>query len=143
VVVVAISTINMTEPIQQRRLNQQAGNLVGIARLPDTIARSLHELHPGQSPESLSTLCDAGRRDRCIEPRLSGLFVSELDTNIRNIRITVELASVKAIRLERGAKGHRERRSCAPPQSALLAIAGFLETAEGSAALRSEDRLSG
>jgi imidazolonepropionase-like amidohydrolase len=33
-VVVAISTINMTEPIQQRRLNQQAGNLVGIARLP-------------------------------------------------------------------------------------------------------------
>ena len=33
-VVVAISTINMAEPIQQRRLNQQAGNLVGIARLP-------------------------------------------------------------------------------------------------------------
>jgi imidazolonepropionase-like amidohydrolase len=33
-VVVAISTINMTEPIQQRRLNQLAGNLVGIARLP-------------------------------------------------------------------------------------------------------------
>ena len=33
-VVVAISTINMTEPPQQRRLNQQAGNLVGIARLP-------------------------------------------------------------------------------------------------------------
>jgi imidazolonepropionase-like amidohydrolase len=33
-VVVAISTINMTEPAQQRRLNQQAGNLVGIARLP-------------------------------------------------------------------------------------------------------------
>jgi imidazolonepropionase-like amidohydrolase len=33
-VVVAISTINMTEPPQQRRLNQQAGNLVGIAHLP-------------------------------------------------------------------------------------------------------------
>jgi imidazolonepropionase-like amidohydrolase len=33
-VVVAISTINMTEPPQQRRLNQQAGNLVAIARLP-------------------------------------------------------------------------------------------------------------
>jgi imidazolonepropionase-like amidohydrolase len=33
-VVVAISTINMTEPPQQRRLNQQAGNLVGIARMP-------------------------------------------------------------------------------------------------------------
>src|ERR1700722_14738075 len=33
-VVVAISTLNMTEPPQQRRLNQQAGNLVGIARMP-------------------------------------------------------------------------------------------------------------
>jgi imidazolonepropionase-like amidohydrolase len=31
---VAISTINMTEPIQQRRLNQLAGNLVAIGRLP-------------------------------------------------------------------------------------------------------------
>jgi len=33
-VVVAISTINMTEPTQQRRLNQQAGNLVAIAQMP-------------------------------------------------------------------------------------------------------------
>ncbi len=33
-VVVAISTLNMTEPPQQRRLNQQAGNLVGIAGMP-------------------------------------------------------------------------------------------------------------
>jgi imidazolonepropionase-like amidohydrolase len=39
-VVVAISTINMTEPTQQRRLNQQAGNLVGIARLPGMIGLS-------------------------------------------------------------------------------------------------------
>jgi imidazolonepropionase-like amidohydrolase len=33
-VVVALSTINMTEPEQQRRLNQQAGNLVAIAQMP-------------------------------------------------------------------------------------------------------------
>jgi imidazolonepropionase-like amidohydrolase len=33
-VIVALSTLNMTEPPQQRRLAQEAGNLVGIARLP-------------------------------------------------------------------------------------------------------------
>lgn len=33
-VTVALSTINMTEPIQQRRLNQLAGNLVAISRVP-------------------------------------------------------------------------------------------------------------
>jgi imidazolonepropionase-like amidohydrolase len=33
-VVVAISTINQTEPQQQRRLTQLAGNLVGFGRLP-------------------------------------------------------------------------------------------------------------
>jgi imidazolonepropionase-like amidohydrolase len=32
---VAISTIDMTEPIQERRLPQLAGNLVGIAKLPN------------------------------------------------------------------------------------------------------------
>jgi imidazolonepropionase-like amidohydrolase len=31
---VAISTVNMTEPIQQRRVNQLAGNLVAIGRIP-------------------------------------------------------------------------------------------------------------
>jgi imidazolonepropionase-like amidohydrolase len=33
-VVVAISTLNMTEPAQQRRMHQEAGNLVAVGKMP-------------------------------------------------------------------------------------------------------------